>query len=265
MFKDYRKEKLDKVLSRMFNGNTYNFNLTTNDNSTTVSVEDFLTLSQDEIDKQYIEFSNSVDEHNKMRSEIGTNNRKIKQDFLQAVEGIENINKFYKGRMKKKNGDLYVHWNKVIEDLLSYVPPSRSKQNSEETFDFTFNYSGQSYTIRTKIITVIEDITNKIKNLNQKALKQDEQYIKSLAYIEEHNVDSSWCVTKQDFYCCANSHAEELYRESMQDEEIDVTHGDGDDCEWTVGERRCNCGNNRYYLEVDGDFINGFYSYGQWY
>lgn len=87
---------------------------------------------------------------------------------------------------------------------------------------------------------------------------------KVVEYIEKHNLDTSWCATVQDFYLCANDHAKEAYRKSMENEEIDVTHSDGEDCEWTVGDRRCACGNNRYYLEVEGDFIKGFYSYGQW-
>lgn len=39
---------------------------------------------------------------------------------------------------------------------------------------------------------------------------------------------------------------------------------DGDDCTWMIGERRCSCGNNRYYLEVEGNLLDGYYSYGQW-
>ena len=41
---------------------------------------------------------------------------------------------------------------------------------------------------------------------------------------------------------------------------------DGQECAgWQIGERRCDCGNRRVNLVVDGDATNGFYAYAEAY
>ena len=42
----------------------------------------------------------------------------------------------------------------------------------------------------------------------------------------------------------------------------EVEHDQCNGCDtWTVGERRCFCGNRRMYLEIGGNVVDGFYGY----
>jgi hypothetical protein len=85
-----------------------------------------------------------------------------------------------------------------------------------------------------------------------------------MKYCEDNKLDTSWCVGVDDYVKVAEEFGREQYFESMEGVEIDVTHGDGDGCTWLVGSHRCECSNNRYYLEVEGNFMEGYYGYGQW-
>lgn len=42
----------------------------------------------------------------------------------------------------------------------------------------------------------------------------------------------------------------------------DFLDDDADECAgWQVGERRCDCGNRRVFIDTDGDDVKGYYAY----
>ena len=261
----YNQSKQEEILKnlKMF---LFNSNLSTSRVFTEIE-KVISTLDQEKLNTAYTAYEESVNTHNNKCITIARENIQIKKDLLEFIDShpmIDRINVNRK-RSKGKRGEMYAHWNKVILDLQNYVPHKMALRSKDSLFDFTYEYGGKSYIIHNiTITTFFERVLRDIKNVNKILEEGNIKYNKALTYISDNNLDASDCVLANDYIALCDEHARDVYRDSLEGEEIDVTHGDGDDCVWEIGEHRCECGNNRYYLEVEGDFINGFYSYGQW-
>ena len=261
---DYRQQRKEAALKsvklHIFNGGSFG--------RTFEGIEKVINnLDQEQITKSYNEYAEQVAAHSAKRNSIIRNNYQIRKDFLAFVDNHEYIDRINVSRKRTKNskGDMYAHWNKVIADLQTYVPHELWVRPIDQTFYFEFLYNSvpcklQSVTIE----TLFERVVQVIKNINHDIAQKSEMYNAAIKYIKTYELDDDGCILPEDFIAICNEHAKDIYFESMRDEEIDVTHGDGDDCTWEVGSHRCECGNTRYYLEIMGDFHKGFESYGQW-
>jgi hypothetical protein len=254
-----QEQEVDKILRQCFTGIG---------GVVVKDIESFLKYSsQEKLLQLYDIYCEEVKTYNEKRSQIIQDNKKVKDDLLAFVRGHELVDRISLAhKITKKNDQLYAHWNKVVTDLQKYIPMHKSSpRNLEQQFEFKFIYNNCEQEIRyTRLNCLFQDITSYIKRINDTTRAANIMYAKALEYIEQNKLDISSCVTTGDYIALCNEHAQEVYRESVEGGEIDVTHGDGDDCTWEIGDRRCVCSNNRYYLEIEGDFVNGFYSYGQW-
>lgn len=226
----------------------------------------FLSVSDSEFMGMIIDIQKEYQARKEKQQHLIKENKRIEEDFIKLIKDLDKDPNYFR-RWKKSNGKFYAHWQKVIDDLKHPVFNYNAYHMPDYTsYSVEVKYKGQYTVVKGKLEDLYFKIKETIKAMVESVSKDDTIYKKSLAYIVEHDLDTTGCVTIKDHYRLANDHAEEAYREEIlaSGEVIDVTHGDGDDCEWEVGEHRCQCGNNRYYLEVEGDFINGFYSYGQW-
>lgn len=255
-----QEREVDKTLRQCFN-NSFG-SIVVND------IESLLKYSsQEKLQTLYDIYCEEVKGYNEKRSQIIQDNKKIKDDLLTFVRNHELVDRIsLVHKVTKKNDQLYAHWNKVVTDLQKYVPMYKSTpRNLEQQFEFKFIYNNCEQVLRyTRLQSLFTDITLHIKRVNDSNKAANILYVKALEYIEVHNLDTVFCVTSGDYIKLCDEHAQELYRESVEGTEIDVTHGDGDDCTWEIGENRCTCHNNRYYLEIEGGFDKGFYSWGQW-
>jgi len=168
-------------------------------------------------------------------------------------------------------GDMYSHYKKVFEDVKTYVPMRMPKVadlgSSNVQYDLTYN--NVNLTLRFHKPHTLGDIFKQakveIKRYEDSVAKENKLLVASKEFLDKCIEDYSELITGKDIIKLADELAREEYHEAQEGLEIDVTHGDGDDCTWRFGERRCVCSNNRYYLEIEGDLLNGYYSWGQWY
>lgn len=209
---------------------------------------------------------------------INENNEKVESLLKYLIEdlGIDQW-KIFKSRKRGKGwtattvrGDMYAHYKKVFEDVKSYVPmlPSKVDDFGRGNCDYELIYNNTILNLRFHADHTIQDIFEKsvivIKDYEKQIAKDNKHLTLAKEFLDKRGEDYSEIITAKDIIALAEEISKEDYFKSVEGDLIDVTHGDGDDCEWEIGEHRCVCGNNRYYLEVDGDMVNGYYSYGQW-
>ena len=186
--------------------------------------------------------------------------------------------KIFKSRKRGKGwlattvrGDMYAHYKKVFEDVKSYVPmlPPKVDDFGQGNCDYELIYNNTTLRLRFHKEHTIQDIFEKsvtaIKDYENQIAKDNKHLTLAKEFLDKRGEDYSELVTAKDIIGLAEEMSKEEYREMLfsDGETIEVQHSDGEDCEWDGG-HRCVCGNNRYYLEVDGDMVNGYYSYGQW-
>ena len=221
-----------------------------------------------------------VDESEIKRKEIIAQNEEVTANLLAHVLDEVGIDQWRVFKKRKRGrgwtattvrGDMYNHWKKVFEDVKTYVPMRMPKVadfgSSNAQYDLT--YSNVNLTLRFHKPHTLEDIFEQakvvIKRYEDSVAKENKLLVASKEFLDKRNEDYSELITGKDIIELADELAREEYRESVFEggETITVQHSDGDDCEWDGG-HRCECSNNRYYLEIEGDLINGYYSWGQW-
>ncbi|CAH9013752.1 conserved hypothetical protein [Vibrio phage 501E54-1] len=231
------------------------------------NIEYFIkNVSQDMVLDEYNKRQDAITGRNQARQKVREQNVQIKKDLLEFVKNHEHVDRLTISRkIEKSRGGLYAHWGKVIKDMQMYEGQHQSSLRPYDSkFYFKFTYNGSEYQVYTSISNIVQRIKGEIARINATALANNVKYVKALDYIKEHSLNSEECITSDDYLELCHEHAKDVYFESVKGAEIDVTHGNGDDCTWEIGAHRCICGNNRYYLEIEGDFTTGFYSYGQW-
>lgn len=168
-------------------------------------------------------------------------------------------------------GDMYAHYKKVVEDFKMYVPnlPSRVDSFGDYSAEYTLSYENVTLKVRFNNSHTLKDIFDKsvleIKRYEESKARSNLHLTKAKEFLDKRNEDYSGLITAKDIIELAEEMAKEEYRETVFAEEdtITVQHSDGEDCEWD-GSHRCECGHNRYYLEIEGNLVDGYYSYGQW-
>lgn len=237
-------------------------------NNKVVDVLDYITDKQEESDI-----------HNMARQELVECNQISTDLLLKHLLDKVGIDQWKIFKKKKRGrgwtattvrGDMYSHYKKVFEDVKTYVPMRMPKVvdfgSSNAQYDLTYNNVTLSLGFHKP--HTLEDIFEQakvvIKRYEDSVAKENKLLVVSKKFLDDYGEDYSELITAKDIIKLADDLAREEYFETMKDSTIDVDHSDGDGCEWEVGDHRCKCSNNRYYLEIEGDLINGYYSWGQW-
>lgn len=262
-----------------------------------MKVEDFVrgldtSYPKRKIDASFV-LNNTVDEvktylseaevkraaQNDKRREVLNSNLQKKEDLIKHLIEVAGIDEWKIFKKKKKGkgwfadtvrGDMYAHYKRVIEDAQDVVPYAAPQigtfGNSNCEYDLV--YGNITLAVQFNRLHTIEDIfersIERIKRYEQQVAKSNKHLQVAKEFLDNREEDYSELVTAKEIIGLAEELAQEDYREEQQGLVVDVTHGDGDDCEWEIGDHRCVCGHNRYYLEVEGNLIDGYYSYGVW-
>lgn len=168
-------------------------------------------------------------------------------------------------------GDMYTHWKKVFEDVKAYVPllPTKIVDFGTSNAQYVLEYNNVSLTVSINrphsVVDIFAYSKEAIKRYEESVAKENKHLTLAKEFLDNRKEDYSELITAKDIIALAEEISREEYRESVfaDGETIEVQHSDGEDCEWD-GCHRCECGNNRYYLEIEGNLVDGYYSYGQW-
>lgn len=219
------------------------------------------------------------DTHNLARQEIIAINTQRTDDLLKHLLDKVGVDQWKIFKKKKRGkgwsattvrGDMYAHFKKVFEDVKEYVPHRMPNVVDFGTSNaqYTLEYNNVSLKVSIHRPHTLEDIfefsKKEIKRYEDSVAKENKLLLASKEFLDKRNEDYSGLITAKDIISLADNLSREEYFNSMKGETIDVDHSDGDGCKWVVGDHRCECGNNRYYLEMNGDLLNGYYSWGQW-
>ncbi len=168
-------------------------------------------------------------------------------------------------------GDMYVHYKKMFQDVEQYVPRPLPKVADYGTSNcrYELSYSNVVLTVSISRPHSLMDIFNysveAIKRHEDSIAKENKHLIVAKEYLDKKGEDYSELITANSIISLAEDLSKKDYRNHMEGSIIEVQHSDGEDCEWDISYgHRCECGFNRYYLEIEGNMVDGYYSYGVW-
>lgn len=220
-------------------------------------------MSRDEV----VAIQNEWNEVYKQNKKLASENSKMKEEIIAGIvdkmkeSGIE-VYKYKKTKYKtEKNG--YVAWFntnvvKSIENKYKTLAPSIPK--------FTFvkkTVDGISISFPFNVLYLLEGYDEIIKQLSaSKEKKMSPTLLAALDYAKENEVDIEG-LSDVAIINKINEVAGEKYLEAECPVGTEISlDGECDYCEeYIVGDARCSCGNRRISIEIDGNFMTGFYWY----
>lgn len=206
--------------------------------------------------------------------EITESNRAV---FLENVEVLKAVGKFLNetfpaSYVLDKRGLITKNSNKIIARLLGYpqlqpnVPTPydlvrRPFKHDSKEYIWPNNISMQSSLYEIKALA--ESIIEKDKTKSLQSLRYES---KCFGLSKEYGVNVEDFNSKADFIKRIESIARMKFIDENYSDGTEIDIGCCDNCDsWTVGERRCSCGNRRVDLTVEGNILDGFYVYGESY
>lgn len=205
-----------------------------------------------------------ADEHNKLVQSKLREDYKEKMDEVHAFFkslGIEIFKYKKKGYFKEKNG--YVAWfeKNIHQPIKMYYPMYRPDYSpyghmGRKLVQGVEVSNGQS---PTPLLELYDRLAHQLKRAKEKEGEALALYTKSVIYATEARLDVEG-LTVKEVIGMVDEHAKESYLKEHFPTGKVIDHDACEYCsEYTMGERRCNCGNRRISVYVEGDIINGFY------
>ena len=205
-----------------------------------------------------------ADEHNKLVQVEVREGYKEKMnevhEFFKTLR-IEIFKYKKKGYFKEKNG--YVAWfEKNIHQLIKmYYPMSRPDYSpyghmGRKLVQGVEVTNGQS---PTPLLELYDRLSHQIKRAKEKEGKDLELYTKSVIYATEARLDVEG-LTVKEVIGMVDEHAKDAYLAKHFPPGTVIQQDCCDECsDYKMGERRCDCGNRRIDVYVEGNIIDGFY------
>lgn len=218
-----------------------------------VSYEDIKDVSIEEFERIENEFRETEKRNNAARRHNDDLYKQAEAAFFEDLNGIGIQVKGVRGGILQpfKNTIREIRY-KLVGNSIPAMPSPNLYLGEKE-----YRASG-SLSTRLKALKLAGEREAKAAEKNDKLL------VASIAYLSKHDPDGEWkekgaeAIINRAWALASNAFVEEKYPDGT---EVDV---DDNICEcesWTVGERRCSCGNRRMYLEIEGDLLNGFWAY----
>lgn len=107
----------------------------------------------------------------------------------------------------------------------------------------------------------------KIKQEEERKIRESKELVESITYLKEQNISVDG-LTPDGILDLAENHRREKWIAENYPDGSNMTHKCCDYCsDWTVGERRCSCGNRRMNLVVEKGRYGetGYYAYAEAY
>ena len=222
--------------------------------------EDMLSVSDEELDALMAEWD-EVEKQHKMAIQY---NRDL---LAQAVPQLEAFCKMlgFGTYKKSKYGKLLGEYKefKMLRNALEKKIRTWASNDKPSAYEYVLD--GERRNPGRSCSTLKEMVAYARKDKEQKEkmeLRLNKLYQESVKFLANKEIEMDGLSVKQII-----SKADGLARDAWiasnfpDGETVDV---DDNICEcetWTVGDRRCSCGNRRLELSVEGDLSSGFYGY----
>jgi hypothetical protein len=228
-----------------------------------------LKLSKEEVVALYEQWKDIEKENRETNTKMyNEKNEKINEvaKYLKST-GIDPYKYKVKGFFKETSG-FQAWFKKNIADEISkkypyyhntmpYGHPTKVTVNGVEL------WNNQS---PTTIVELHEKITWQYNSKIREVQKVDKLLVKSIEYATKNGINIEDFEPK-DVISIVSEHAKDQYlkEECPDGTEVYLKHACYECSTYTMGERRCSCGNRRISISVEGDLIDGFYHYPEAY
>lgn len=226
--------------------------------------EGLLSKSIEYIEELYEEWLEVEEYNGKLSKDLYEEKWDRIKEINKVMEGNGVDIKKYRGTGWNKKFNGYKSWYKknvidVIEGKYSKMPSMPYAHADRKEVQGVDLGNSQS---PTTIVELYKKIKSQYDMGKRKVLKEDKLFIESMKYVTEHSINIEGLLP-EEIIKQVNEHAKwEYEKEHLKPgTEIYLKH-ECDYCDtYTCGEGRCECGNRRIDVVVEGNIIDGFSYY----
>lgn len=222
--------------------------------------------------EEVVKLSKEWSEIHEKNIEIHNGNMKEKTKNLeQIINNMKNAGidiykwKTTKGKLEKNGYKGWFNTNviKELDRIYGYFTPSIPKYVNVGKV-----VNGIKVNLSVRAIYLLEgydEIVAQIKNA-EPVKKENKLLEASINYANKNNIDISGLSDNKTVNKVNEIARENFLKEEYPDGTVVELDGECGYCEtYVVGERRCECGNRRIAITVDGNLLSGFYCYPEVY
>lgn len=196
------------------------------------------------------------------------------------VRHEENMEAIETNRKARENIFKFLASYGVRTEKYKDIGTGRNKKSIKVTCDWAGEINDQ-IPINDGYDTFVSDINDKLKKLKEEAKKylleiakteqeqerkiqESKELVESISYLKEQGIAIDG-LTPEDILNAAENDRRRKWISENYPDGTTMDHSYCDNCsDWTIGERRCSCGNRRMSLTVEGKYPD-YYAYAEAY
>lgn len=222
--------------------------------------------------EEVVEISKEWSEIHAKNIEIHNKNMETKADELEKIEsnmksaGID-IYKWKTIKLKREKNGFKGWFNtnvvKELDRIYGHLTPSIPKY-----VNVSKDVNGVKVSLSIRAIYLLEGYDEIIAQIESAKPAKKENIVldASVDYANKNNIDILGLSDNEIINKVDEIARENFRKEEYPDGTVVELDSECDYCEtYVVGERRCECGNRRIAMTVDGDLLSGFYCYPEGY
>lgn len=226
-----------------------------------------LDFTEEQIDTIMQEWS-QIEETNKQAVKNNQQGFAAARGLLVALlnqMGLKAETTTYTARMKSKTVQSPA-FRKLVDDLrekytLNRLPQEKPRVNAYEI-------GGEVYQMNRSPIT-LKDVWAEGRAKRERLIEQERKsnalLVACVQYAQQHQISLEGLLNNQ-IVATVHEHAREAWQAEQYPDGTEMEISCCSECsQWTVGDRRCSCGNRRVSLTVEGNLVDGFYAYAEAY
>lgn len=183
------------------------------------------------------------------------------------LAGINVIKEFFKELKlpyeKKSTRNKFLGYTKEFSTMLEQLSKKYNTKSPIIPRISTITYNGKPLVCNGDSLKLLKEAKLKMELSAQQEEKKTNRFKTALKIAFDNQINIVDCPTEASVIATVDEFMKEKFIEENYSNgtEVYLKHTCDECSTWYVGERRCSCGNVRVELEVEGNFIDGYYAY----
>lgn len=208
-----------------------------------------------------VELVESWEETEKFNKEISTFNYNLKTAATTVL--IQFFKELKLPHEKKSVRNKFLGYTKEFSTMLAQLTKKYNTVPPTKLRIHTITYNGNPLACNGDSLKLLKEAKLKMELSAHQEEKKTNRFKTALKIAFDNQINIVDCPTEASVIATVDEFMKEKFIEENYSNgtEVYLKHTCDECSTWYVGERRCSCGNVRVELEVEGNFIDGYYAY----
>lgn len=217
--------------------------------------EEFLKLTAQEVQ----ELQGQINDYNREIRKVRLENDLLAEKIRSSVEEILEV---FGVNQKKRSGNWYAVNENFVKQLVRQIHGQGS--HPVDLYFSSVRIGNEDYRVPfspCNLYQLWDHVNKRVQKDQEKADKADKVLVASIEYLVRRMISIGDLSNDEIKSLADRMSREQVEKDALEQDDMPC---DCDECgDWTPGERRCDCGNRRIALCIDGNIVDGYTAYAE--